>query len=116
MNIEKLIDDYGKTTVEKLTTDWLELQRGTTKKQTTFDRKEQVVKYQVIKYIGKIQVATLDSAKIQKWLNDLADDSYGICRRIYGRIKIQLKIWIIKRLCERGISNPLEFLKKTKSQ
>ena len=74
---QKLIDDYGKTTVEKLTTDWLELQRGTTKKQTTFDRKEQVVKYQVIKYIGKIQVATLDSAKIQKWLNDLADDEYS---------------------------------------
>lgn len=74
---QKLIEDYGKTTVEKLTTDWLVLQRAICKKQTTFDRKEQIVKRQVIGYIGKTQVASLDSAKIQKWLNALADDDYS---------------------------------------
>lgn len=73
----KLVEDYGKVDVTTLVTDWLEIQRGITDKQSTFDRKEQIINNQIIPYIGKEQVITLTSSIIQKWLNNLADKGYS---------------------------------------
>ena len=74
---QKLIDDYGKTTIPQLMNDWLDLQKGLTEKVSTYDRKEQTVRHQIIPYFEKQQVISLNSVIIQKWLNTLADKGYS---------------------------------------
>lgn len=73
---EKLSKDVRKLTVAQMLEKWLPTERGKIKADT-FDRKEQIVNYQLIPYIGKIQVATLTSVDVQNLLNDLADDGYS---------------------------------------
>ena len=73
----KLVDDYGKTTVAQLMYDWLDLQKGLTEKVTTYDRKVQIVKNQIVPYFTKQQVISLTSTTIQTWLNELAVQGYS---------------------------------------
>lgn len=76
IEFEKLSKDVKKLTIAQMLNNWLPTERGKVKADT-FDRKEQIVNYQIIPYIGDIQVATLTSVDIQKMLNDLADDGYS---------------------------------------
>ena len=73
---ERLSKDVRKLTVEQMLEKWLPTERGKVK-EDTFDRKEQIINYQLIPFIGKIQVATLTPNDIQKLLNDLADEGYS---------------------------------------
>lgn len=73
----KLVEDYGKTTIAQLMFDWLGLQKGLTKKASTYDRKVQIVENQIVPYLSKQQVISLTSTTVQTWLNELAVQGYS---------------------------------------
>ena len=73
----KLVEDYGKTTIAQLMYDWLGLQKGLTKKVSTYDRKVQIVEHQIVPYLEKQQVISLTSTTVQTWLNELAVQGYS---------------------------------------
>lgn len=68
--------DLRKVTIAQLLEQWLESEYPKCKP-TTFDRKEQIAKFQIIPIIGKLQVNTLKGEDIQKMLNDLTDKDYA---------------------------------------
>lgn len=106
----KLVEDYGKTNIETLVTDWLEIQRGIANKASTFDRKEQIVNHQIIPYIGKVQVITLTSTKVQKWLNDLSND--GFSKSTIKKAKETLKAALrFHKVLKKYEDNPFEDVK-----
>lgn len=68
--------DLRKVTIQMLLKKWIASERGKVKR-TTYDRKEQIVNYQLIPFIGKQQVATLTKEDVQALLNDLCDADYS---------------------------------------
>jgi len=63
----ELKKSLGKLTVADFLHEWLNDIRGTVKSDT-YDRKEQVVNYQIIPTIGRLQVATLTFHDVKRML------------------------------------------------
>lgn len=75
-DLSKKLSDLRKVTIEDLLDDWLESEFNKVKR-TTFDRKEQIVKNQIVPCIGKLQVATLTKKDVQDMLNSLYYQKYS---------------------------------------
>lgn len=93
--------DLRKVTIEQLLVQWLESESPKCKP-TTFDRKEQIAKFQIIPIIGKLQVNTLKGDDIQKMLIDLTDKGYS-----YSTIK-KAKEYLRKALRDMNILEKFE--------
>lgn len=64
-------------TVEEYMDKWLYTNKVNELKPTSFDRVEQVYKFQVLPHIGKIQISQLKSDDIQKMIASLKEGGYS---------------------------------------
>ena len=79
-------------TVEKYIKKWLYEVKANTLKPSSFDRKEEVIKYQVIPCIGGISIHSLSSDDIQSMVNELKKKySYSTVKKAYECINACLK-------------------------
>lgn len=69
--------DIQVMTVEEYMNKWLYTNKVNELKPTSFDRVEQVYKFQVLPHIGKIQISQLRSEDIQKMISSLRDGGYS---------------------------------------
>ena len=63
--------------VEEYMTTWLYQNKANVLKPTSFDRLEQVLKFQVLPYIGMIQISQLESKDIQTMISSLKEKGYS---------------------------------------
>ncbi len=84
-------------TIEEYILNWLNTVKINELKPTSFDRKEQTIKYQILPYIGNIKLLELKSDDIQKMLNDLkVKYSFSTIKKAYECINSCLK-YAVKR-------------------
>ena len=85
-------------TVEQYINNWLYNVKVNELKPTSFDRKEQTIKYQIIPYIGKLPINDLSSDDIQEMINGLKKDySFSTIKKTYECINSCLKYAVKKR-------------------
>lgn len=85
-------------TVEEYIKDWLYNVKANTLKPSSFDRKEEVINYQIIPYIGSISVQALSTDDIQNMVNELKKRySYSTVKKAYECINACLRYAVKKR-------------------
>lgn len=85
-------------TVEDYIKKWLYEVKANTLKPSSFDRKEEVINYQIIPYIGGISIHSLSSDDIQAMINELKKSySYSTVKKAYECINACLKYAVKKR-------------------
>lgn len=85
-------------TVEEYIKNWLYNVKANTLKPSSFDRKEQVINYQIVPYIGSISVQALTTDDIQTMVNELKKRySYSTVKKAYECINACLKYAVKKR-------------------
>lgn len=85
-------------TVEQYINNWLYNVKVNELKPTSFDRKEQTIKYQIIPYIGKLPINDLSSDDIQEMINGLKKDySFSTIKKTYECINSCLKYAVKRR-------------------
>lgn len=85
-------------TVEEYIKNWLYNVKANTLKPSSFDRKEEVINYQVIPYIGGISIYSLTSDNIQYMVNELKKSySYSTIKKAYECINACLKYAVKRR-------------------
>ncbi|WP_303790717.1 tyrosine-type recombinase/integrase [Ruminococcus flavefaciens] len=78
--------------------DWLYNVKANELKPSSFDRKEQTVKYQVIPHIGDIDMHNLSAEDIQKMINALKKEySYSTIKKAYECVNACLKYAVKRR-------------------
>lgn len=85
-------------TVKEYIKDWLYNVKANTLKPTSFDRKEQVINYQIIPYIGDIDIDSLSADNIQAMVNELKGKySFSTVKKAYECINACLKYAVKRR-------------------
>ena len=85
-------------TVEEYIKDWLYNVKANTLKPSSFDRKEEVINYQIIPYIGNISVKALSTDDIQTMVNKLKKRySYSTVKKAYECINACLRYAVKKQ-------------------
>lgn len=88
-----------KGTVESYMLNWLRSVKSNELKPKSYDRLEQTLTYQVIPYIGHLQVATIQPDDVQKMVNELKDKglSYSTIKKAYDAVNDCFRNGVIKR-------------------
>lgn len=88
-----------KGTVESYMLNWLRSVKSNELKPKSYDRLEQTLTYQVIPYIGHLQVAAIQPDDIQKMVNELKDKglSYSTIKKAYDAVNDCFRNGVIKR-------------------
>ena len=88
-----------KNTVESYMHNWLYSVKANELKPKSFDRLEQTIKYQIIPYIGGLQVAALQADDVQKLVNTLKVEgkSYSTIKKAYDAINECFRTGMIKK-------------------
>ena len=86
-------------TVSDYINKWLNDVKVNDLKPSSFDRKEQTIKYQVLPYIGNISIYDLTSDDVQNMINDLkaSSYSYSTIKKAYECINSCLKYAVKRR-------------------
>lgn len=85
-------------TVEEYIKDWLYNVKANTLKPSSFDRKEQIINYQVLPYIGNIGINSLSADDIQTMVNELKERySFSTVKKAYECINACLKYAVKRR-------------------
>jgi len=94
-----------RSTVEAYMLNWLNSVKANELKPKSFDRLEQTINYQVIPYIGHLQVAAVQPVDVQKMLNDLkaSGKSHSTIKKAYDAVNECFRTGIIKKTV---LSNP----------
>lgn len=95
-----------KSTVESYMLNWLHSVKSNELKPKSFDRLEQTIKYQVVPYIGSLQVGAINADDVQKMLNDLKKEgkSYSTIKKAYDAVNECFRTGMIKKTVA---SNPV---------
>ena len=77
-----------KNTVESYMLNWLHSVKSNELKPKSFDRLGQTITYQIIPYIGNLQIAAIQADDVQRMLNDLKNDgkSYSTIKKAYDAV------------------------------
>lgn len=88
-----------KNTVESYMLNWLHTNKRNTLKPKSYDRLEQTLTYQVIPYIGHLQLAAIQANDVQKMINGLADSgkSYSTIKKAYDAVNECFRTGIIQK-------------------
>lgn len=88
-----------RSTVGAYMLNWLNSVKSNELKPKSFDRLEQTLTYQVIPYIGHLQVAAIQPDDVQKMLNDLktAGKSYSTIKKAYDAVNECFRTGMIKK-------------------
>ncbi len=88
-----------KGTVESYMLNWLRSVKSNELKPKSYDRLEQTLTYQVIPYIGHLQVAAIQPDDVQKMVNELKDKglSYSTIKKAYDAVNDCFRNGVIKR-------------------
>lgn len=88
-----------RNTVEAFMLNWLYSVKSNELKPKSFDRLEQTLTYQVIPYIGNLQVAVIQADDVQKMLNTLKSKgmAYSTIKKAYDAVNECFRTGMIKR-------------------
>lgn len=88
-----------KDTVGSFMMDWLNNTKVNTLKPKSFDRLEQTIKFQVIPYVGSLQLAAIDSSDVQRMVNELKRNglSYSTIKKAYDAVNDCFRTAVIQR-------------------
>lgn len=88
-----------RNTVEAFMLNWLYSVKSNELKPKSFDRLEQTLTYQVIPYIGNLQVAAIQADDVQKMLNTLKSKgmAYSTIKKAYDAVNECFRTGMIKR-------------------
>ncbi len=101
-------------TVEDYIKKWLYEVKANTLKPSSFDRKEEVINYQIIPYIGGISIHSLSSDNIQSMVNELKKSySYSTIKKAYECINACLKYAVKKHDLPYNVAESVTIPKST---
>lgn len=101
-------------TVEEYIKNWLYNVKSNTLKPSSFDRKEQIINYQIIPYIGNINISDLNPDNIQSMVNELKKHySYSTVKKAYECINSCLKYAVKRRDLPYNVAESISLPKNT---
>ncbi len=87
-----------KTTIQEYMENWFTNVKANELKPSSYDRKEQTLKYQVYPHIGYLQLANITSDDVQRMVNKLKTKySYSTIKKAYEAVNECFKWAVIKR-------------------
>lgn len=91
------LSNISKMTVRTYMTNWLLTVKKPDLKPGSYDRVEQSVNYQILPYIGDIQISALNANDIQNMINELLVNlSYSTVKKAYNNLNACMELAVIR--------------------
>lgn len=82
-----------KLTLAELLTDWQTTIKKYELKPSSYDRLDQVINYNIVPFIGYLQITAITAQDIQKYINELTEKySYSTIKKAYNAINAVMKL------------------------